>query len=281
VFGVRTFNNPGMRGFGSFGGIWEDTQLWVLDTLPSWLTGATAVDVSPGPAGVEELRAMAPELDGKKVVLSARAQMAYWALLEEEAAEIDALFAETADIGGADGEEIRLRLEAARMDLVDRANAMVASNVEAQRQGVPVAVADDWYPPGTERTGSISERTGAPAAGATLTNPAIWLIVGAAVVVIVAVAVGTAIYVTINNKYGLEEMRLGIESLKAGGATPEQISRFLLSKIQSEEPKGKFPWGWVVGVGSAALGVIFLVAWAEGSLQRWTSRLRGGTTRTW
>jgi hypothetical protein len=266
------------KGLGALGGIWEDTQAWLMGTLPTWMTGVTPVDVSPGPAGVEELRAMADELNGKKVLLSARAQMALWAIMEEEANEIDALYLETADIEGPQGEAIRLALEAARQDLLERGEALVAMNVEAERQGVPLADPADWYPPGSERTGSISERTAGPAAGA-LANPSLWGILIVVGVVIAAVAVGTAIYVTVNNKFSLEEMRLGIETLKGTGATPQEIGNYMLSRIQAEAPKGKFPWGWVIGIGASALGIVFLVAYAEGSLQRWTQSLRSPGAR--
>lgn len=224
---------------------------------------------------------MADSLNGQKVLLSARAQMALWAIMEEEAAEIDALYLSTADIGGPEGEAIRLRLEAARQDLLDRGEALISANLEAQRQGVPLAMADDWYPPGTERTGSLSERTAGPAAAAALSNPSLWTLLAVVGIVVVIVAVGTAIFVTVNNKYDLEELRLGIESLKAGGASPDQVAQFLLSKIQAEAPEKRFPWGWVIGIGASALGIVFLVAYAEGSLQRWTQKLRSPGSRMW
>lgn len=283
MLGVRTLAGYGQRlgyqGFGALGGIWEDTQRWVLTHLPTWMTGVTPVDVSPGPEGVEELRAMADGLNGKKLLLSARAQMALWALMEEEAAEIDALYLETADVPGEEGEAIRLLLEAARQDLLERGEALVEANLGAQAEGVPIAQAEDWYPSGSERTGSISERTGGPAAAGALANPSLWTVLAVAGIVVVIVAIGTAVFVTVNNKYDLEELRLGIESLKSGGASPEEIGRFLLSKIQAEAPKKRFPWGWVIGIGASALGIIFLVAYAEGSLQRWTAQLRAPGAR--
>jgi hypothetical protein len=274
----RTRNAYGS--YGSLEDVWEKTQYWVLEHLPSWMTGVTPVDVSPGRAGVEELRAMAPELVDKKVLLSPRAQMAWWAIMEEEAAEIDYLFLSTADIPGPEGEAIRARLEAAKMDLLERGQALVRGNMDALRQGVPEAEANDWYPEGSERTGSISERTAGPAAGA-LANPSLWGILAVVGIAVVVVAIGTAVFVTINNKYDLEELRVNIDSLKAAGATPQEMANFLLQRLK-KEPEDKFPWGWVIGIGATALGVMFLVAWAEGSLARWTRSLRSGSsTRMW
>lgn len=253
------------RGYGSFGGIWESTQTWVLENLPSWATGVTAVDVAAGEEGVEQLMAMAPELQGN-VLLSARAQLALWTIYEQQAQMIDELFVATADVSGATGEALRAALERDKAELIARAVELQRLNQGALSAGVPEALAVDWYP-------GYEQRAGVAAAGAVLESPMFWGILGAVVIASVVLAGAVTVTWGIGKYFSYQEMIVGLQALP----NPEDRITYLTQRLQTEgKGSGEFPWGWVIGVGAAGIGVMMLVAWAEGSLGRWMNKLRSG-----
>jgi len=147
------------------------------------------VDVSEGEAGVQELLEMAPTLEGK-ILLSARAQMALWTILERTMQSIERQIAATADIGGPTGEAVRAKLEKDRLVVINQAQELVRLNNSAISQGVPQAIMGEWFPQESTRTAA-----GAGAGVAVATNPIIWTVVIS--VAVAAVILATAITVGI------------------------------------------------------------------------------------
>lgn len=259
------YSGYGNPGFGAYGGIWDDTQEWVLTNLPSWATGVTAVDVPEGEEGVQQLMEMAPELNGK-ILLSARAQYALWTVYQREAATLDEMFAATADIGGATGESIRANLESQRQEIIRKAQELATINNSALEQGVPPAIAGEWLPEESARTG---------AAAALLTNPEFLVFAGGAIIIASVILAGA---ITISWAVGkwldLEEQKIALANIP----DPEGKLQYLLERTKSK-PGGGFPWPWVIGIGAAGVLVVLGVAWAEGTLGRWTERLRAGPSK--
>jgi len=256
------------RGYGNFGGIWESTQTWVLENLPTWASGVIPVDVSTGEAGVQELLVLAATWDGsEQLLLSARAQAAYWSILERQAGMIDDLFVETASIGGKTGEALRAMLEADKAELIGRAVELQRMNGNAFSAGVPEALAAEWYP-------GYTQRAGVAAGAAVLESPAFWGVLGAVVIASVILAGALTVTWGIGKYFSYQEMLVGLSALP----NPEDRIAYLTQRLQTEgRGDGEFPWGWVIGVGAAGIGVMMLVAWAEGSLGRWMAKLRSGT----
>ena len=142
-------------GYGSYAGIWDDTQTYILETLPSWMTGVMPIDVPEGEAGVVAMGEILESIDpGQKVLLSARAQMALWTMLKRSADSIDRQFMATADIGGPTGETIRGYLEQQKQELISQAQQLVNLSNAAFDQGVPEAMMADWFPEESTRTGA-------------------------------------------------------------------------------------------------------------------------------
>lgn len=256
------------KGYGSsFGGIWETTQTWVLENLPSWASGVIPIDVSTGDAGVEELLALAQTWTGdEQLLLSARAQLAYWSILERQAEMIDQLFVESASIGGATGEAFRASLEADKADLLRRASELQRLNQASLDSGVPEALAVEWYP-------GWEQRAGVAGGVAVLESPIFWGILGAVVIASVVLAGAMTITWGIGKYFSYQEMIVGLQALP----NPDDRIAYLTQRLQSEgRSAGEFPWGWVLGIGAGAVGVMMLVAWAEGSLGRWMTKLRSG-----
>jgi len=268
AMGRRYFQRP----FGGYGGIWDDTKALVLSTLPSEFTGVTWVDVSEGDAGVVELKEIIPTMEGK-VALSARAQVAMWKILKGEADSIDRLMAKTADIGGPEGEAIRLELELAKEEVIGRAAILAGANEAAAAAGVPPATVDEWLSPA-----EASRTAGAAAAGAgaVLSSPAFWGIVIVGVLVVAIVIYSDYMKATKTAEFRMLEKEKEIDALKQAGASPDQLAAAIIARAKAAPEEKKFPWGWVLGIGAAGVGVMILVAWAEGSLQRWTKGLRAG-----
>jgi len=256
-----------VHGYGAYGGVWDDTQVWLLENLPTWATGVTPVDVPEGEAGVVALEELAPTLEGK-VLLSARAQMALWTILERQATSIDTMFAMTADIGGPTGESIRAHLEGQRQEVIRQANEIIALNNAAFSKGIPAASMGDWFPSEAARTSG--------AAGAVVQSPPFWGIVLGIVIAAVVLAAAVTIAWAIGKNYELQEQVSALGSLP----DPEAKLTYLLQRTtkRSEERQSQFPWGWAIGIATIGVSAVLLVAWAEGTLGRVTERLRSGPT---
>lgn len=253
-----------ISGYG-FGGIWDDTKAWTLQHLPTWLTGVTPVDVSPGEAGIQELIDLLPTLQGK-ILLSARAQLAYWAILDRQAAWLDQLFAETASIGGPTGQRLRTQLEQQRQELIAHAVELQRLNTGAIAEGVPEALEADWYP-------DPSTRVVGPAVAGVLTSPALWEVVGVVVIASIVLASAATVVWGVSKYFDLQETIVSLQSLPNADARLQYLDRKWSAKAGSA---GGFPWGWVLGLGGIALGGVLLVAWGEGTITRWTNKLRSG-----
>jgi hypothetical protein len=254
----------GYDGYGAYGGVWDDTQMFIAENVPTWITGVTPIDVPEGDEGVEQLGRI---LDGlapdQKVLLSARAQMAMWTMLKRSADSIDRQMVATAEIGGPAGESIRGFLEMQKSEIIAQALELQNLSNAAFEQGVPPAYMAEWFPEESQRT------VGAVAAAPAVT-PVFWIVLAIAIpAAIIAVAVVAGVIWTKYLDIGQQEHELNL--LPDAEAKMAYLSR----KFAAEGGDGKsgFPWAWVVGIGAAGVGVILLISWAEGTLGRWVSKL--------
>ena len=186
------------------------------------------MDVSEGDAGVVELKEIIPTMEGK-VALSARAQVAMWKILKGEADSIDRLMAKTADIGGPEGEAIRLELELAKEEVIGRAAILAGANEAAAAAGVPPATVDEWLSPA-----EASRTAGAAAAGAgaVLSSPAFWGIVIVGVLVVAIVIYSDYMKATKTAEFRMLEKEKEIDALKQAGASPDQLAAAIIVRGQ-------------------------------------------------
>jgi len=260
----------GGSGYGSYAGIWDDTQTWILETLPSWMTGVMPIDVPEGEAGVIAMGEILDSIDpGQKVLLSARAQMALWTMLKRSADSLDRQFVATADVGGPTGETIRGYLEQQKQELMNQAQQLVNLSNAAFDRGIPEANMGEWFPEESSRT--------AGAAAVAVSSPVIYLVLAIAIpVAIVAVAIAGAIVWTKYLDIGQQEHELAL--LPDAEAKMAYLSRKFAAEASAK--KDGFPWPWVIGIGAAGVGLVLLVSWAEGTLGRWVKKLSTGTGRS-
>lgn len=258
----------GHAGYVGYAGVWDDTQTWMANNLGPWLAGAEPVDVPEGEAGVQALLELAPSLVGKKVLLSARAQAAAWAVWQRSWADLEYLEALALDAGETYGEQMLARVAAEKQIMIAQATELERASEAALQQGVSQADANDWLSP------AEAQRTQAAV-------PAwvIVVVVAAAAVTIAVVAgliiAGTVIAALAASGFKYAAVR---EAADAVQGNPQAMAGLFSQYLASEADggvKGKFPWGWVVGIGVAAVSGLLVIAWAEGTLGRWMEQARG------
>jgi len=236
-----------------YAGIWEDTILEIQSYLPEWITGTVKIDIEPTPEGIERLKRMLPEIEGKTVLMSARTQYTLWLLLRQTAEMIDDMFEKSLTLPPETGAELRRKLIKMKNDVLDTAKIIFNANETALKMGVKPAIKDEWllmeYP----------ERTMAGAGAGLLASPGFWGLFAIIVIAVAIVVGGWVITKAVKNYHQANVLKDSIDKFIEIGR-PDLIPELL--KAFPEYKGKKFPYGWVIGIGLSSIAGLMIFSWA-------------------
>lgn len=214
---------------------------------PSWL-GIHFIDIQNERRATEELRSKIAAIPpGDRVVLSYRAQVALIEVMAEEQARLDELFALSTDMPPAEGEKLRSSIMAMQRELDGRMVTLVRSNQAAADKGIPTA--EEFM---EETTGSSRTMTGLEIGG---------LILAGVVIMAIIITSGVVIHKAIQGALDKAEALTAARDFLDMGR-PDLAAEI----FKRPEEERRFPWGWVLGIGTVLIGGGLLYAWYAGYL---------------
>jgi len=206
---------------------------------------------------------MLPEIEGKQVLLSARAQYTLWRLLRQTAQTIDDMFQKSLSMPSDSGAELRRRLIGLKEEVIRTAQSLYGANETALNMGVQPALKSEWllveYPE--------EERLTAGAGAGLLASPGFWALFGIVIIAVAIVTTGWLVSKIIRNMSQADLLSKSIDKFIEIGR-PDLIPQLLHSMPEFAGTEKKFPWGTVIGTGVAIIAGLLLFNWTLKKLEK-------------